>query len=82
MAFTIPALVSLMLVSGFAIPKTALAQDVARIKFEVISVKPASHDDNAPSFRRGGPGTSDPELATREQFKLMWQDVRPGLRPR
>jgi len=47
------------------------AQDLDRTKFEVASVKPAVHDDNAGSFMRGGPGTSEPERITYERQHLI-----------
>lgn len=47
--------------------ETAVAQDSGSLKFEVASVKRAVGDDDAPSFMRGGPGTSDPERITYER---------------
>jgi uncharacterized protein (TIGR03435 family) len=48
-----------------------LAQDPASFKFEVASVKPAVPDEDAPSFMRGGPGTSEPERITYQRQNLV-----------
>ncbi len=49
----------------------ALAQDPASIKFEVASVKAAAPDEDAPSFMRGGPGTSETERITYQRQNLV-----------
>ncbi len=51
-------------------PEAALAQESDHFKFDVASVKLAAPDDDAPSYMRGGPGTSDPELITYQRQPL------------
>jgi uncharacterized protein (TIGR03435 family) len=41
------------------------------VRFEVASVRPAVRDEDAPSFMRGGPGTSAPERITFERQPLV-----------
>ena len=49
----------------------AAAQQAGKARFEVASVKPAVPDEEARSFMRGGPGTSQPELITYQRESLM-----------
>jgi uncharacterized protein (TIGR03435 family) len=49
----------------------AIAQSTGGLKFEVASVRPAVRDEDAPSFGRGGPGTSDPEHITEQRVSLV-----------
>jgi len=48
----------------------AVAQSAGGVKFEVASVRPAVSDEDAPSFMRGGPETSDPERITYQRLSL------------
>jgi uncharacterized protein (TIGR03435 family) len=50
---------------------TAIAQSPGGLKFEVASVRPAVRDEDAPSFGRGGPGTSEPERITQQRVSLV-----------
>jgi len=59
---------ALVLLSGLG-SDTAVAQ--SPMKFEVASVRPAVRDEDAPSFTRGGPGTSDPERITYQRQSLL-----------
>jgi uncharacterized protein (TIGR03435 family) len=51
--------------------EVVVAQGAGSVKFEVASVRPAVRDEDAPSFTRGGPGTSDPERITFERQSLV-----------
>jgi uncharacterized protein (TIGR03435 family) len=55
-------------------PDVAFAQSPgsvnSSVKFEVASVRPAVRDEDAPSFMRGGPGTSDPGRITYQRVSL------------
>jgi uncharacterized protein (TIGR03435 family) len=47
------------------------AQDTKSARFEVASVKMAARDEDAPSFKRGGPGTEDPERILYQRQQLV-----------
>jgi uncharacterized protein (TIGR03435 family) len=51
--------------------EVVVAQGAGSVKFEVASVRPAVRDEDAPSFTRGGPGTSDPERITQQRVPLV-----------
>jgi uncharacterized protein (TIGR03435 family) len=61
---TVPKIAGFLLLAGVVFGQGS-------IKFEVASVKPVVPDDDAPAFRRGGPGTSEPERITYERQTMV-----------
>src|SRR5580658_7187033 len=51
--------------------EVVVAQGAGSVKFEVASVRPAVREEDAPTFGRGGPGTSDPERITQQRVPLV-----------
>jgi uncharacterized protein (TIGR03435 family) len=54
-----------------AVVGASVAFAQSSVKFEVASVKPAVHDNDAPAFQRGGPGTSEAERIGYERQNLV-----------